>query len=120
MTLQPMKLLKIYTGENEHWQGTALYHALTLKFRELDLAGVTVYRGMEGYGPEKRLRTSRILDLSADLPVILEVVETEENINHILPLVQEMVKKGIIIVLDAGMISRTGPETNVKLDADHR
>ena len=105
MELQPMKLLKIYTGENEHWQGTVLYHALTLKFRELELAGVTVYRGMEGYGPEKRLRTSRILDLSTDLPVILEVVETEENINRVLPLVKEMVKKGIIIIQDAEKIS---------------
>jgi PII-like signaling protein len=105
MELQPVKLLKIYTGENEHWQGTVLYHALMLKFRELELAGVTVYRGMEGYGPEKRLRTSRILDLSADLPVILEVVETEENINRILPLVKEMVKKGIVVIQDAEMIN---------------
>jgi hypothetical protein len=105
MELQPVKLLKIYTGENEHWQGTVLYHALMLKFRELELAGVTVYRGMEGYGPEKQLRTSRILDLSADLPVILEVVETEENINRILPLVKEMVKKGIVVIQDAEMIN---------------
>jgi PII-like signaling protein len=105
MELQPVKLLKIYTGENEHWHGTALYHALTLKFQELDLAGVTVYRGMEGYGPEKQMRTSRILDLSTDLPVILEVVETEENINRVLPLVKEMVKKGIIIIQDAEKIS---------------
>lgn len=97
----PVKLLKIYTGENEHWQGTALYHALVLKFRELGMAGVTVYRGMEGYGPEKRLRTTRILELSADLPVIVEVVDTEENISRVLPLVKEMVKKGLVIIQDA-------------------
>jgi PII-like signaling protein len=101
---QTRKLMKIYTGENEHWQGTVLYHALALKLRELGLAGVTVYRGMEGYGPEKRLRTSRILELSADLPVILEVVDTAENIERALPLVREMVKKGIIIIQDVEII----------------
>lgn len=101
MEQQAVKLLKIYTGENEHWQGAVLYHALVLKFRELGLTGVTVYRGMEGYGPEKRLRTSRILELSADLPVIIEVVDTEENISRILPLVKEMVKKGLIILQSA-------------------
>lgn len=96
-----VKLLKIYTGENEHWQGTTLYHALVLKFRELGLAGVTVYRGMEGYGHEKRLRTSRILELSADLPVIIEVVDTEENISRVLPLVKKMVQKGLVILQNA-------------------
>ncbi len=95
-----LKMLKIYTGENERWQGKALYHALVLKFREAGLAGVTVYRGIEGYGPEKMLRTSRILDLSVDLPVILEAVDTAENINRVLPMVKEMVKKGLVIIQD--------------------
>lgn len=100
MELESAKMLKIYTGENEHWHGTALYHALVLKLRELGLAGVTVYRGMESYGPEKRIRTSNILDLSVDLPVILEVVDTEEKIRNILPVVKEMVKKGLVIIQD--------------------
>ncbi|MDH7578413.1 MAG: DUF190 domain-containing protein [Bacillota bacterium] len=100
----PAKLLKIYTGENEHWEGHALYHALVLKFRELGLAGVTVYRGLEGYGPEKRLRTSRILDLSVDLPIIIEVVDTEANINRVLPLVRDAVRKGLVIISDVEVV----------------
>jgi len=100
----PAKLLKIYIGENEHREGHALYHALVLKFRELGLAGVTVYRGMEGYGPEKRLRTSRILDLSVDLPVIIEAVDTEANINRVLPFVKDAVKKGLVIISDVEVV----------------
>jgi PII-like signaling protein len=105
--MQPgtVKLLKIYTGENEQWQNAALYHALVLKCRQLGLAGVTVYRGMEGYGPEKRLRTSRILDLSVDLPVIVEVVDSQEKIDELLPHVRQMVKKGLVTLQDVQVLN---------------
>lgn len=95
---KPALLLRIYTGEKEQWEHQALYHALVLKFRELGLAGATVYRGLEGYGPENRLRTSRILDLSVDLPVVIEVVDSEERIRSALPVVKRMVKKGLITI----------------------
>lgn len=104
-----IKMLKIYIGENEKWHGTALYHALVLKFRELGLAGVTVYRGMEGYGTEKRLRTSRIFDLSVDLPVIVEVVDSEEKIQGAIPYIKNMVKKGLAIVQNVDEIVSDQP-----------
>jgi hypothetical protein len=95
---KPALLLRIYTGEKEQWGHKALYHALVLKFRELGLAGATVYRGVEGYGPENRLRTSRVLDLSVDLPVVIEVVDCEEKIRGALPVIRKMVKKGLITI----------------------
>ncbi len=101
------KLLKIYIGEDQHWQGHALYHALVVKARALGLAGATAYRGLEGYGPEKRLRTARILDLSVDLPVVVEIVDTEENIERFLPYVREMVKKGLVTLSEVAVL---GPE----------
>ncbi|ADG81460.1 hypothetical protein Tfer_2415 [Thermincola ferriacetica] len=102
------KLLKIYLGETEKWKGKSLYHQLVLKLKEEGIAGVTVYRGIEGYGADKVLHSARILDLSADLPMILEAVDSAENITRVLPMVQEMVPRGLIMVVDVDIV-RYGP-----------
>ena len=102
------KLLKIYVGETEKWQGKSLYHQLLLKLKEQGIGGVTVYRGIEGYGADKVLHSAKILDLSADLPMILEAVDTEENIRKVLPLVKEMVPRGLVMVVDIEIV-KYGP-----------
>ncbi|PKM82318.1 MAG: hypothetical protein CVU89_04755 [Firmicutes bacterium HGW-Firmicutes-14] len=98
------KLLKIYVGETEKWKGKSLYHQLVIKLKEEGIAGVTVYRGIEGYGADKVLHSAKILDLSADLPMVVEAVDKEENIKKVLPVVREMVPRGLVMVVDVEII----------------
>lgn len=74
------KLLRIFVGESDQCGGRPLYEAIVLKARELGLAGATVWRGIEGYGARSRIHTSKILRLSEDLPILIEIVDTEEKI----------------------------------------
>lgn len=90
------KLLKIYIGETDTYKGKSLYEAIVLKARELNLAGATVFRGIMGYGANSRIHSIKLLRLSEDLPVMVEIVDTEENINKILPFLDETVKEGLI------------------------
>ncbi len=89
-------LLRIYVNETDKLQGKPLYEAIVLKARELNLAGATVFRGVMGYGAHSRIHTAKILRLSEDLPFVIEIVDTEENINKILPFLDESVKEGLI------------------------
>jgi PII-like signaling protein len=79
------KLLRIFIGESDKVHGHSLYSALVQKARELGLAGATVWRGIEGYGARSRIHTAKILRLSEDLPVIVEIVDSEEKIRAALP-----------------------------------
>ena len=83
-------LLRIFLGENDHWQGRPLYEALVLKAREMHLGGATVLRGAMGYGANSKMHTTRLLELSSDLPVLIEVVDTAEKINSLLPFLDEV------------------------------
>ena len=78
------KLLRIYIGESDTWHGKPLYQAVVERVREEGLAGATVLRGIEGFGRTSRLHTARILRLSEDLPILIEIVDTEERISAIL------------------------------------
>lgn len=98
------KILKIYISEDSKYKGHNLYHALVFKLREIGMAGVTVTRGIEGFGQEKRLHTSRILDLSLSLPIIVEVVDIPERIQKALPIVEEMVNEGLVMVTDVNVV----------------
>lgn len=106
MKMQPgkCKLLKIYVGELQRYEGKSLYHAIILKLRELGVVGATVSRGVEGYGVDKLIKKAGILDLSADLPMIIEVVDNEEKISAVLPVIAPMVSKGLIYVVDVDVI----------------
>jgi len=84
-------LMRIHIGESDRWQGSPLYEALIKLFRQEGFSGVTVLRGVAGYGSTSRLHTVKILRLSQDLPIILEIVEDSERIEHILPKLDEMV-----------------------------
>ncbi|MEX1264561.1 MAG: DUF190 domain-containing protein [Actinomycetota bacterium] len=92
------KLLRIFIGESDYFDGKPLYQALVERARKEGLAGATVIRGIEGYGASSHLHTSRILRLSEDLPIIIEIVDTAENVERILPMVDEMVSDGMVTV----------------------
>jgi hypothetical protein len=89
-------LLRIHIGEADRYQGTPLYEAIVLKARHLNLAGATVLRGIMGYGAESRIHTAKILRLSEDLPLVIEIVDTQENLDKIMPFLDETVKEGLI------------------------
>jgi PII-like signaling protein len=89
-------LVRIYIGESDHWHGRPLYQAIVALLRERGLAGATVLRGIEGFGANAHLHTSRILALSQDLPILIEVVDQEDRIRAILPELDGMVGDGLI------------------------
>lgn len=92
------KLLRIFVGESDRHEGKPLYQAIVERVRADGLAGATVIRGIEGFGADSRIHTSRILRLSEDLPIVIEVVDTPEKIDAILPLLDEMVGEGMVTV----------------------
>jgi len=92
------KLLRIFIGENDHYEGQPLYEWIVLKARERGLAGATVLRGLEGFGAHSRLHTPKILRLSSDLPIVVEIVDTEEKIESFLPVIDEAVGEGLATV----------------------
>ena len=94
------KLLKVYVGEKERFKDKPLYQYLVHWLQEQGIIGVTVFRGIEGYGQDKVLHTARLLELSSDLPIILEIVDTEEKIDSIVPEVAKMVPKGLVYTVD--------------------
>ena len=89
-------LLRIFIGESDRWHHQPLFAAIVLKARELHLAGATVLRGPMGYGKSSRLHTAKILRLSMDLPLVIEIVDTEEKIQGFLPVLDEMMKGGLV------------------------
>ncbi len=89
-------LLRIFIGESDNHEGKALYEWIVLKAREMNLAGATVTRGIMGFGADSRMHTAKLLRLSEDLPVVIELVDTEENLNKLLPFLDEVVEEGLI------------------------
>jgi PII-like signaling protein len=90
------KLLRIFIGESDRWQGRPLYEAIVLAAREQGLAGATVLRGPMGFGANSHIHTAKILRLSEDLPMVIEIVDLEDKINGFVPLLDEMVAEGLI------------------------
>jgi PII-like signaling protein len=90
------QLLRIFVGESDRWHGRPLYEAIVRKARELGLAGATVLRGLEGFGAHSRIHTAKVLRLSEDLPIVVEIVDLAERIEAILPALDEMVGEGLI------------------------
>ena len=89
-------LMRIHIGESDKWHGKPLYEAIVVMLRKEKFSGVTVLRGVAGYGGSSIYHTDKILRLSQDLPIILEVVESTERIEGILPRLDEMVEGGLI------------------------
>lgn len=89
-------LLRIFMGESDRWHHQPLYQAIVLKARELHLAGATVLRGPMSFGKSSRLHTAKILRLSEDLPVVIEIVDSEEKIQAFLPVLDPMMTGGLV------------------------
>ena len=89
-------LLRIFIGEDDKYDRHPLYEAIVLKAREVHLAGATVIRGPMGFGHSSRLHTAKILRLSLDLPVVVEIVDSEAKINEFLPILDEMMTAGLV------------------------
>ena len=92
------QLLRIFIGESDRWGGIPLYDAIVQEARKRGLAGATVFRGFEGFGAHSRIHTTRILRLSEDLPIVVEIVDADEKIQAFLPVLDEMVKEGLATV----------------------
>jgi hypothetical protein len=90
--------LRVYIGETDRWHGRPLYDALVIRAREMGLAGATVLRGVEGFGAQSRLHTAKVLRLSENLPMVVEIVDRDERIRAFLAACDEMITDGLVTV----------------------
>jgi len=92
------QLLRIFIGESDHHEGKPLYEWIVLKAREMGLAGATVLRGIEGFGATSRIHTAKILRLSEDLPLVIEIVDTSEKIEAFMPQIDAAISEGLATI----------------------
>lgn len=98
------KLLRIFIGEADRWEGRPLFEAIVLLAKKQGMAGATAIKGFLGFGAKSHMHTAKLLRLSEDLPVIVEIVDSEEKINAFLPQLDAMVKEGLITLEKANVI----------------
>jgi PII-like signaling protein len=105
-------LLRIFIGEDDQFQGRPLYEAIVMKARERHLAGATVLRGPMGFGKSSRLHTTKILRLSEDLPLVIEIVDSEDSINRFLPMLDGMMQmQSGLVTLEKVQVLQYGEKT---------
>jgi PII-like signaling protein len=105
LTLQGKgKMMRIYIGESDRWKDKPLYTALVEAMRANDIAGVTVYKGILGYGAHRRVHTEKRVSLSRDASIVLSVVDTEDKLTAFLPLVEQMVEEGLVVFSNVDVI----------------
>jgi uncharacterized protein len=92
------KMLRIHFGEDDQWKDKPLYRAIVEKCRELDIAGATVFRGIEGYGASTLIRRRHLLAFSSDAPIMVAVIDSEEKVAKLLPYLDQMVQEGLIAI----------------------
>jgi uncharacterized protein len=97
-------LLRIIIGESEKFEGRPAYESIVLKARELNMAGATVVRGIMGYGKTSRIHTAKVLEMSGDLPMIIEIVDTEDKLTNFIPVLEKMMKGGLVTLEKAKVI----------------
>ena len=98
------KMLRIHFGEADKWKGKPLYEAIVEKCRELDIAGATVFRGIEGYGASTLIHRSYLFRRSSDLPIMVAIVDREDKLTKLFPVLDEMVREGLIAISDVEVI----------------
>jgi len=103
-------LLRVFIGESDRWEHKPLYEAIVLKAREAHLAGATVLRGPMGFGKASRLHTAKILRLSMDLPMVIEIVDSEEKIQAFLPVLKPMIGGGLVTLEKVRVVHYAGTE----------
>jgi len=114
------KMMRIFVGESDRWKDKPLYRALVEGFRANDIAGVTVYRGILGYGANRRVRKGAPLGLSQDLPIMLSAVDTEEKLRKFIPVLDDMVTKGLVVLSDVDIIKYTPDYTRAERRKEER
>jgi PII-like signaling protein len=111
------QLLRIFVGEADRWHGAPLHEAIVRKAREVGLAGATVLRGLAGFGAHSRIHTTKLLRLSEDLPMVIEIVDRSERIEALLPHLDGMVGEGLITLEKVHVIAyRHGEQNSVPSD----
>ncbi|HVB23908.1 MAG TPA: DUF190 domain-containing protein [Ktedonobacteraceae bacterium] len=105
---RPGKRIRIFIGEAEQWQGKPLYRAILEQAQRQGVAGATVMRGIEGFGPEHHLSSDRLPDIADNLPLIVEIVESVEKVELLLPLLDSMVQRGMITVAPVEIVYAGG------------
>src|SRR5512143_3490290 len=103
------KLLRIFIGESDRWEGKPLYEAIVEAAKRAGLAGATVWKGFMGFGAHSRLHTAKILRLSEDLPIVIEIVDTAEKIEAFVPLLDRMVLEGLVTLERAEILLYRAP-----------
>jgi PII-like signaling protein len=100
-------LMRVYVGEHDRWRGKPLYDAIVESLRAHDIAGATVYRGISGYGANGRFHKAKAMSLSSDLPIMLSVIDEEAKIRAYLPVLEQMMEDGLVVLSDADVIKYT-------------
>jgi len=98
------KLMRVFVGEDDTWRGKKLYDAIVESLRANDMAGATVYRGISGYGAHRRFHKESLMSMSGDLPVMISVVDDEAKIRGYLPVLEQMVQEGLVVLSDVDVI----------------
>jgi uncharacterized protein len=98
------RMLRIHFGEDDKWQGKPLHEAVFAKCRELGIAGATVYRGIEGYGTSTRIHRASLWTFSKDAPIVVSIIDTEEQINKLIPHLDTMVNEGLVAISNVEVI----------------
>ncbi len=111
------RLMRIYIGESDRWKDKPLYKALVEAMRANDIAGVTVYRGILGYGAHRRVHKNKPLHLSRDCSIMLSVIDTEEKLQSFLPIVEQMVQEGLVVLSDVDIIKYSYRALDTNQDA---
>jgi uncharacterized protein len=109
--------LRAYVGESDQWHGRPLYEAIVLLAREAGLAGATVLRGIEGYGAHSRVHTARVMRLSEDLPVVVEIVDRPDRVQALVPRLDGMVTEGLITLEPVHIIAYRAADTGPQPDS---
>ena len=113
------RLMRIYIGESDRWKDKPLHKALVEAMRANDIAGVTVYRGILGYGAHQRAHPDKPLSLSRDASIMLSVIDTEEKLQSFLPLVEQMVEEGLVVLSDVDIIKYSYRAHDVERQEQH-
>lgn len=109
------KMLRMVVSEDDKWEGEPLYEAIVKRLIMNDIAGATVYKAIAGYGPHKRYHKKKTLTTHGELPILITVIDTEENINKVIPILDDMVHEGIVILSDVNVIKYTHRDVNPEM-----
>lgn len=107
------KMLRIIISEDDKWEGEPLYEAIVKRLIMTDIAGATVYKAIAGYGPHKRYHKKKTLAAHGELPILITVMDAEENINKVIPILDDMVHEGIVVLSDVNVIKYTHRDMNL-------